>query len=134
VSATVVALTLPAHDGSPANGMVVTWTGTEWRPLPVAFMPPVEPLVPLVAAPMPNALLTYRSNYCGGDAATWLWSGSTWLRQAVSGTGPGRLLAFGAAFDTRRRRVVVFGGLTPGEVATDALREWGPDGWTEPHA
>ena len=126
----VVALTVPAQDGSPANGMV-TWTGAEWRPLPVASVPPVEPLVPLVAGPMPNALVTYRSNYRGGDAATWLWNGSTWASQGASAITPGPLLAYAAAFDARRQRVVLFGGLRLGEVATDALWEWGPDGWVE---
>jgi hypothetical protein len=126
----VVALTLSAQDGSAANGMA-TWSGTEWRTLPLDCVPPVEPLVPLVAAPAPNALVTYRSNYRGGDAATWIWNGSTWSSHGARVNGPGPLLAFDAAFDTRRGRMVLFGGLTPGEVATDALWEWGPDGWTE---
>ena len=80
---------------------------------------------------MPNALNTRRSKYRGRDAATWLWNGSVWSTQGASAITPGPFLAYAAAFDTRRQRVVLYGGLRPGEVATGALWEWGHDGWAE---
>ena len=65
--------------------------------------------------------------------APW-WSRRTARRvesQGASAITPGPLVAQAAAFDTRRQRVVLSGAFRPREVATDALWEWGPDGWTE---
>ena len=119
----VVALTLDAQDGSPVTGMSV-WDGTKWTPLPRTTLPPLAPLEPVVEAAPPNALIAYRSNYHTGVAATWMWNGQRWTSDTTA--GPGRVLGHAAAFDSRRGRMVVFGGLLPGEVPTDALweRSW----------
>ena len=122
----VVALTVPAHDGSPANGMSM-WNGREWTPITGSSVPPVTPLEPLLGAPPPNALIVYRSNYHTGTAATWVWNGTGWTGDSTA--GPGKLLAYQAAFDSRRSRVVLYGGLGPGERATDALWERSAQGW-----
>jgi hypothetical protein len=122
----VVALTLPAQDGSPADGMAM-WNGQAWTPITANPIPPVTPLEPLLSATAPNALIAYRSNYHAGTAATWLWNGSAWTSD--SSAGPGKLLAYQAAFDSRRGRMVVYGGLVPGERATDALWERDARGW-----
>lgn len=122
----VVALTLDALDGSPITGMT-TWDGTRWTPLPRTALPPLAPLEPVVSAPPPNVMIAYRSNYHEGVAATWLWNGDQWTSDTAA--GPGRVLAHAAAFDSRRNRMVVFGGLLPGEVPTDALWERSDAGW-----
>ena len=123
----VVALTLSAQDGSPATGMAV-WNGEEWKPIAAPSVPPVAPLEPLLTATPPNALIAYRSNYHTGTAAAWLWDGGRWTSDSTA--GPGKLLAYSAAFDSRRGRLVLFGGLLPGEKATAALWEWSASGWT----
>jgi hypothetical protein len=123
----VVGFTLAAQDGSPATGMVM-WNGQTWKPIATSLVPPVAPLEPLVAGAAPNVLMAQRSNYHTGTAATWLWNGNHWI--ADSTAGPGKLLAYSAAFDSRRGRLVLFGGLAPGEIPSGALWERAATGWT----
>jgi hypothetical protein len=123
----VVALTMDGPNG-PATGMSM-WDGTQWSTLGTSQVPPIAPLEPLVEGPGSERVIGYRSNYRGGTAATWVWNGTAWSSDASP--GPGALLGYAAAFDAVRQRMVVFGGLRPGEVATDALWERTGSQWQQ---
>jgi hypothetical protein len=71
--------------------------------------------------------MAFQSSYRSASAATWFWDGSSWTSE--SGTTPGALLGYSAAFDAARQRMVIFGGLRPGEIATDDHWERDATGW-----
>ncbi len=61
---------------------------------------------------------------------TWRWDGSTWIETDPLAL-PERRMNAAAAYDARRKRVVMFGGLSQGSAFTDDTFEWDGLTWTK---
>lgn len=61
------------------------------------------------------------------DTSTWTWNGSAWTEHAVS--GPTARLGASMAYDSRRKVVVLFGGITTNNVALADTWEWNGTTW-----
>ena len=85
------------------------WDGSRWSPVSREFgEPAASPTPPLVATS--NGLLLLDGAIVQGNAAiTWLWRDGAWLRSGVAPPIPQRV-SHAMAYDSRRNRVVMFGG------------------------
>lgn len=116
-----------------------TWTGTEWRCL-AAHGPPPRTFPALAWDGAGERLVLFGGNAVlfgspGGGGETflddmWEWDGRRW--QEISSRAPGPRAEAGAAWDSRRRRVVMFGGYR--QERTGRLRlgdtwEWDGERW-----
>ena len=107
-------IVLVAVDGStPPDGeqpsSVWAWNGTRWsRVSKVSGDPALSPTQPL--SPSPSGMLLLDGAMHKGNAAiTWLWQDGRWTRSDAASPTPQRV-SHALAYDTRRRRVVMFGG------------------------
>lgn len=64
------------------------------------------------------------------SAETWLWNGSTWAAKTPATSPPARAMA-GQAYDSTRRRMVLFGGVGVGDMALEDTWEWDGTTWTD---
>jgi len=85
------------------------WDGAHWTRVSAAFgEPSLSPSQPLSAGP--NGLLILDgAMHKGNVAITWLWQGGRWQRSDAAAPAPQRV-SHAMAYDTRRKRVVMFGG------------------------
>lgn len=60
---------------------------------------------------------------------TWTWDGSRWTRITAPSGGPGGLVHHAMAYDSRRQRVVLFGGFAPETPRSGDTWEWNGAGW-----
>lgn len=111
------------------------WDGTTWSTIGNASpCPGSRSLYGFVQAPPPGACLLFGGRgqtESGGTyfGDTWLWQGGSW-RRAQPTTVPQGRTAFGMAYDSGRRRVVMFGGAVSGTVAADTW-EWNGTNWLQ---
>jgi hypothetical protein len=104
-----------------------SWTGSSWEKLRPAKLPTGEPPIRMTYQDSVGLILVdggFRST-----AATWVWRDAKW--SSLPGANPPSRIGFDVAFDARRGRTVLFGGLGPGEVPRADLWELGPGGWKQ---
>ena len=113
------------------------WDGTRWTRVGAAFgEPTLSPSQPLSAGP-DGLLILDGAMHKGNVAMTWLWRGGRWLRSDAAPPTPQRV-SHAMAYDTRRKRVVMFGGhagFMPGrngEMFGDTW-EWTGIAWERVH-
>jgi hypothetical protein len=119
----------------PGNAHGDTWEfdGTAWTKLPVAS-PPARQAHVMVYDSGRNRTVVFGGMGVTAAGAnqpnmlgdTWEFDGQNWTQ--VSFPGPGPRISAGAAYDTKRRRVVVFGGMDSAGFKGDTWsydgREW----------
>jgi hypothetical protein len=113
------------------------WDGTQWTRVSAAFgEPALSPSQPLSAGP-DGLLILDGAIHKGNVALTWLWRSGRWLRSDAAPPTPQRV-SHAMAYDTRRKRVVMFGGhagFMPGrngEMFGDTW-EWNGTAWERVH-
>jgi len=110
-----------------------TWDGTRWSRVTSGFgEPALSPMPPLT--PTATGLLLMDGGIAQGNTAfTWLWRGDRWTRADAAPPAPQRV-SHALAYDSRRKRVVMFGGHSgfgpgrTGEMYGDTW-EWSGDKW-----
>ena len=110
-----------------------TWDGTRWSRVTAGFgepaLSPMPPLTPTAA----GLLLLDGAIVQGNTAFTWLWHGDRWTRADAAPPVPQRV-SHALAYDSRRKRVVMFGGHSgfgpgrTGEMFGDTW-EWSGERW-----
>lgn len=64
------------------------------------------------------------------DGSTWTYDGTAWTRVADASSGPGTRVHHAMAYDSRRQRVVLFGGFAPNAPRSPDVWEWDGRQWT----
>jgi hypothetical protein len=112
---------------------VWSWDGRHWGRVSDFADPTLSPSQPLVAT-AEGLLLLDGAMHKGNAAITWLWPRDRWIRSETAPPTPQRV-SHAMAYDSRRRRVVMFGGhagFMPGrngEMYGDTW-EWTGSAWT----
>jgi len=118
-------------------GPVDTWEfdGTEWHQVATSGPPGARQLPVLGYDPMREAVILCSGGQYGGLGGVdekyfddvWEWNGSAWTEITPPGTRPPAVQAAAGAFDSRRGRLVLFGGSTdvPGRVVLRETWEYG---------
>jgi hypothetical protein len=116
---------------------VWAWDGSRWsRVTRTAGDPSLSPTQPL-AATAAGMLMLDGAMHKGNAALTWLLAGDRWTRSEAASPTPQRV-SHAMAYDTRRQRVVMFGGhagFMPGrngEMFGDTW-EWNGAAWEQVH-
>jgi hypothetical protein len=109
------------------------WTGTDWSPPQQGFGPPGRAAAALAYDPVRDKLVLFggKTPTSGVDWTpmndTWEWDGTRWREQSPA-TVPSARASHVMAYDPRRGRVVMFGGLADA-VYFDDLWEWDGVDW-----
>jgi hypothetical protein len=105
-----------------------TWNGTDWTQLYPNENPP--PFVPTMTYDPSNAaVLLYNIN--GNVPETWIWDGASWDLKASGPSNPQPSRGTPVmASDPATRRVVMFGGFTPGGGDVNTMWSWAGQSWT----
>ncbi|HEY4026156.1 MAG TPA: hypothetical protein VGO86_06970 [Candidatus Dormibacteraeota bacterium] len=104
------------------------WDGGDWSPLsPAVRLPSSEPY-PAAYDQADDRLVTLIDPGAAPSAETWRWDGASWSREHPRHSPPARS---GAAvwYDSRTRRVVLYGGFQPGGVALGDMWAWDGRDW-----
>ena len=105
-----------------------TWTGSAWTTVGAAFSgPDLSPVQPMVSLGASGGLLVFDGGTLQGAPSTWTWNG-TWTKAAVNDS-PSARNGVALAYDSDRRRVVLFGGGTRSADFNDTW-EWDGQRWT----
>jgi hypothetical protein len=109
------------------------WDGTRWNPVTQGFgQPELSPSQPL-ASDGTGLVLLDGAMQKGDTAVTWLWRQAGWAPSDAVAPTPQRV-SHAMAYDTHRRRVVMFGGHSgfgpgrTGEMFGDTW-EWTGSAW-----
>jgi hypothetical protein len=118
-----------AGSNSAILGDVWEWNGTTWtNPAPSGALPPARTDASLVYDARRGEVLLFGGYELYQGARRyfqdlWAWDGQRWSELTPEGIGPPPRAEAALAFDTRRHRVVLFGG-------SDADGDSGGDTWT----
>jgi hypothetical protein len=109
------------------------WNGLRWRQLPVNSPGPLDHHA--MAYDSANDVLLIQGGADGGrilPGVTWGFDGSAWKQVADAASGPGERVHHAMAYDSRRRRVVMYGGTDTQRDPARAAETWEWDGakWT----
>ena len=114
-----------------------TWDGTRWSSVSSGFgEPALSPMPPLTATPA-GLLLLDGGIVQGSTPFTWLWQSDRWTQGKAAPPVPQRV-SHALAYDSRRKRVVMFGGHSgfgpgrTGEMFGDTW-EWTGEAWERVH-
>ena len=121
----------PPNDYSYARSSTLEFHDGQWREMLPAM--PFGRWAPGAVWDSVRGRVLMFSGFITGNAALaedsngmWAWDGSLWTRVATG--GPAARCNFGMAFDSRRDRVVVFGGRPPGSSEPLPAQTWEWDG------
>ena len=121
----------------PGNGFglsdLLAWDGADWTTLAVS-RPPSARYGPAVAWDGARGRLVLFGGKAGGgygyvNDETWEWDGFDWAQLSPSSSPSGRA-NHAMAYDTARRRVVLFGGSTSGQDFLGDTWEFDGETWT----
>ena len=125
---------------NPASGTQELCTD-QWQFGPTTWQPRTTPTGPVARSGaalgwdgITGNLLLFGGQLRIGDASsmsaeTWQWNGTAWTQKLPAQSPPARALGT-LAYDPARRRVVLFGGVTNGDMALDDTWEWDGTAWT----
>jgi hypothetical protein len=65
------------------------------------------------------------------EGSTWTFDGSRWTKVADGASGPGQRVHHAMTYDSRRQRVVLFGGFGTGSDRSADVWEWDGSRWTK---
>ena len=107
-----------------------TWDGTRWSSVSSGFGEPALSPMPPLTATAAGLLLMDGGIVQGNTAFTWLWQSDRWTQGKAAPPVPQRV-SHALAYDSRRKRVVMFGGHSgfgPGRTGRDVrmIRGSGP--------
>ena len=116
-----------------ALGDTWTWNGAAWSPVAPAASP--LPRSYGVLVPTGGRPLLYGGQNAAAGLLTdlWQWTGTTWVN--LGPFSPSPRTNYGAAYDKRRDRTVVFGGMSSNNRQTASYNaetwEWNGSAWTQ---
>ena len=133
----VIAVDATAPPDGERPSAMWAWDGTRWTKISESFGDPtLSPSQPVSPGPEGLVLLD-GAMHKGNVAMTWLWRGGRWMRSEAAPPVPQRV-SHAMAYDTHRRRVVMFGGHAgfmpgrSGEMFGDTW-EWTGTEWLRVH-
>jgi hypothetical protein len=112
-----------------AEGDTWEWNGTRWRELRVNSPGAIDHHA--MAYDSAHDILIIQGGGNGQQilpGATWGFDGATWKLLAQAGEGPGERAHHAMVYDSRRRRVVLYGGIGTQREPTRAAETWEWDG------
>jgi hypothetical protein len=113
--------------GRPNRTDLWSFSGTAWSAVGAALSgPELSPVQPLVTLGASGGVLLFDGGTLQGVASTWTWNGS-WTKATVT-DGPSIRNGVALAYDSERRRVVLFGGGTRSADFNDTW-EWDGQRW-----
>ena len=120
-----------SDDGGAALDDTWLWDGVAWTEVTPLDSPAARAEAALTYDPVAGVVVLFGGYGGAGQGPlddTWLWTGTSWARQAVAGPAP-RGLA-GMAWDPARQRSVLFGGTGDVSVFNDQW-EWDGSDWRQ---
>lgn len=109
------------------------WDGAQWRDVtPSAVSPPARDQHEMVYDSARGRAVLFGGTGGGTGGAlndTWEWNGTRWTEVTPSGPRPQGRIFHAMAFDSVRRRTVLFGGRLETEVDVQDTWEWDGTGW-----
>jgi hypothetical protein len=107
----------------------VEWNGTNGWDAPPTLDPPRDTAI-AAAYDAARARTVVVAGAGAGTGNTWLWDGAAWERPATP-AAPGARSGHAMVYDPRRRRTVLFGGVSGTAHYNDAW-DWDGAAWTRP--
>lgn len=109
------------------------WDGTSWQQRNTQAMPPGVVVAAMTYDEARREIVFFGGQVDAGQTMldeTWTYDGTNWVHRSPATSPPARAYQ-GMAYDRRRQRVVLFGGLLPPGQATNDTWEWDGSTWTE---
>jgi hypothetical protein len=115
------------------------WTGDKWNELTPATSPPPRIYSAMAFDEQEEVSILFGGLVCSGTGCmqnganlsdTWTWNSRTWA-PVVPETSPPARRGHTLTYDSRRKRVVLFGGLGQSQTPLSDTWEWDGIDWTE---
>ena len=119
-----------------ALGDMWEWDGSTWAPITPAALPSARGAHAMVLDSARNKVVLFGGGTLTGNAVasanaeTWEWDGAAWTQSAPASSPSARGLA-AATFNSKKNRVVLFGGEGAGAVRNDEQWEWDGVTWVK---
>lgn len=113
-----------------AEGDTWAWNGGHWEPLAVGSPGPIDHHA--MVWDDARGVLVVQGGGSGGQILpgdTWTLDGERWTRAAAADAGPGPRVHHAMAYDSRRQRVVLFGGFSEAGDPPADVWEWDGHRW-----
>jgi hypothetical protein len=120
----------PAQYADSAHGDTWEWDGTRWSQARVNSPGAIDHHA--MTFDEARGVVVMQGGGGSGqinDGATWTYDGSSWTRVADGAAGPGQRVHHAMAYDSRRQRVVLYGGFGEGNTRSPDVWEWDGSRW-----